>query len=68
MKKGIAIAATFIGGIAVGATLGLLFAPEKGVDQRRKIKEALRKHGIKIGKGDLDELVDDIDAATDEAE
>jgi gas vesicle protein len=67
MKKGIAIAATFIGGIAVGATLGLLFAPEKGVDQRRKIKEALRKHGIKIGKSDLDELVEDIDQATEEA-
>ena len=67
MKKGIAIAATFIGGIAVGATLGLLFAPEKGVDQRRKIKEALRKHGIKIGKSDLDELVEDIEQATEEA-
>lgn len=65
MKKGIAIAATFIGGIAVGATLGLLFAPEKGVDQRRKIKEALRKHGIKIGKDDFDELVEEIDEAAD---
>ena len=68
MKKGIAIAASFIGGIAVGATLGLLFAPEKGVDQRRKIKEALRKHGIKIGKRDFENLVDEIDEVTDDAE
>ena len=35
----------FISGAAIGATCGLLFAPEKGSDLREKIAEALRKNG-----------------------
>ena len=50
----------FIGGAAVGAACGLLFAPEKGSDLREKIAEALRKRGIKLNRKEMSDLVDEI--------
>lgn len=57
---GFALAAAFLGGAIAGAAVGLLFAPEKGEDQRAKIKEALEKRGIKLDKEGFDKLVDEI--------
>ena len=57
---GFALAAAFVGGAVAGAAIGLLFAPEKGEDQRAKIKEALAKRGIKLDKSAFNSLVDDI--------
>lgn len=50
----------FISGAAIGATCGLLFAPEKGCDLREKIAEALRKRGIRLNRQEMANLVDEI--------
>ncbi|MDE6489772.1 MAG: YtxH domain-containing protein [Muribaculaceae bacterium] len=49
-----------LGGAAVGATLALLFAPEKGEDMRGKIARFLKEKGIDLKKDKMDELVDEI--------
>lgn len=52
--------AAFIGGAAVGAAVGILFAPEKGADTRTKIVEALKKRGIRLSRQEMEDLASDI--------
>ncbi|MBO5676986.1 MAG: YtxH domain-containing protein [Bacteroidaceae bacterium] len=58
--KGLSIIAAFVGGAAMGAAAGILFAPEKGEHTRQKICQALRKRGIHLKDCELNKLVDDI--------
>lgn len=58
--KGINVLAAFLGGAAVGAAIGILFAPEKGEETRHKIADILRKKGIRLSHIDMDSLVDEI--------
>lgn len=50
----------FVGGALVGAGVALLFAPEKGEDLRRRIKEVLRKKGIICTESEIDALVEQL--------
>ena len=65
--KGLNFLAAFIGGAAIGAALGILFAPEKGEDTRKKIKDILREKGINLNRSEMDELVDKITAEVKDA-
>lgn len=60
--KGLNVLVAFLGGAAVGAAMGILFAPDKGEDTRHKIAEILRKKGINLSHSDMSTLVDEIAA------
>ena len=50
----------FLGGAAVGAACGILFAPDKGSETRAKIIENLKARGIKMSKKEMEDLANDI--------
>ena len=59
-NNGAAIIAAFVGGAIAGAACGLLLAPEKGEDQRKKIKETWDKYASKLNKEELNKVVNEI--------
>ncbi len=54
------VVAALLGGAVIGAGVALLFAPEKGSVQRKKIADVLSKYGVRLKKKDLDDLVEDL--------
>ena len=58
--KALNFVAAFLGGVVLGAAAGVLFAPEKGEDTRKKITDLLRKKGIRLNREEMDDLVDQI--------
>ena len=55
IMKGLNVLAAFLGGAAVGAAIGILFAPEKGEDTRHK-------KGIRLNRNEMENLVHEIAA------
>lgn len=62
--KGLACFGAFVGGLVAGVALGVLVAPEKGSDTRKKIggtvKDFCKKHSINLSKEEMESLVDDL--------
>lgn len=59
-NNGAAIIAAFVGGAIAGAACGLLLAPEKGEDQRKKIKEYWDKYASKLNKEEFNKVMNEI--------
>ena len=61
--KALGYIGAFLGGALAGAGLGLIMAPEKGEDTRKKISDAVddfcNKHDIKLSRKQVADLVDD---------
>ncbi|MDY3267436.1 MAG: YtxH domain-containing protein [Phocaeicola sp.] len=66
--KALNIVAAFLGGVALGAAAGILFAPEKGENTRKKIADILREKGIRLNRAEMEDLVDQIAAEVKDAE
>ncbi|MGC3979602.1 MAG: YtxH domain-containing protein [Paludibacteraceae bacterium] len=71
MKNTGSFLAGVVGGIIVGAAIGLLFAPEKGEDTRtkladtlestkNKVKDTLKKRGVNLSENEVEDLVEEL--------
>ena len=64
--KNLGILYAFLGGAVVGCATAILFAPEKGSELRKRIKEILKKRGIDFTDDEVEELVEQISASIEE--
>jgi gas vesicle protein len=64
--KNLGLLYAFLGGAIVGAGAAVLFAPEKGEDLRRRIKDVLRKKGILCTENEIAALVEQLTTEIDD--
>ncbi|MBP3289223.1 MAG: YtxH domain-containing protein [Muribaculaceae bacterium] len=55
----------FLGGALIGGAAAVMFAPAKGSELRRKIKDTLQKKGIICTQSEIDALVEQLTADID---
>ena len=71
IMKSLGYIGAFLGGAVAGAVIGLLVAPESGKDTRTKVSDTvndfLKKHNIRLSRKEVEDLVDDIKDAADNA-
>jgi gas vesicle protein len=67
--KGLGYVGAFLGGALAGAAIGILIAPDKGSNTRKKIsntvEDFLKKHNIKLNRKDVGDLIEDLEEAAD---
>ena len=67
--KGLGYVGAFLGGALAGAAIGILIAPVKGSNTRKKIsntvEDFLKKHNIKLNRKDVGDLIEDLEEAAD---
>lgn len=65
--KTVGYISAFLGGAIAGAAIGLLLAPEKGTDTRKKlsgtIEDFCEKHKLKLTRKEIEEFADDLEIA-----
>ena len=47
-----------LGGMAIGAIIAILLAPDSGKNTREKINKKLKEKGINLSKEELDEFIE----------
>jgi gas vesicle protein len=67
--KGLGYVGAFLGGALAGAAIGILIAPDKGSNTRKKISNTvddfLKKHNIKLNRKEVGDLIEDLEEAAD---
>ena len=67
--KGLGYVGAFLGGALAGAATGIVSAPDKGSNTRKKISNTvddfLKKHNIKLNRKEVGDLIEDLEEAAD---